>query len=125
METFEEMEARHMRERAEMVRRIISTAYLNGKHNRPASALVNVDQSFDEIVLSVCRKYRLTQCDIFSNIRVKMISEPRQELMYLCHEAGMSQSEIGRKLNRDPTTILHGIESHKKRNGLLYGDRTQ
>lgn len=39
----------------------------------------------------------------------------RQEAFWRMSRAGMSFSEIGRKMNRDPSTVLYGVEQHQDR----------
>jgi len=122
METFEEMEARHLRERADMVRQMVSRAYMGGKNDAPMSAIVKADRAFDEIVNKVCLKHSVTLEDLKSKWGLRALSEPRQELMFLLHRSGMGYSKIGERLNRDHTTIKSGVERHKKRNAKTTGE---
>ncbi|MGE5566181.1 MAG: helix-turn-helix domain-containing protein [Parcubacteria group bacterium] len=51
--------------------------------------------------------------------RSRICARPRQHFMYLAVEKhGKSLSAVGRFLNRDHTTIMHGVEAYKKRAGL-------
>lgn len=47
----------------------------------------------------------------------KKIAEARQLVMYLANRGGMSLSDIGRALNRDHTTVMHGVRAEAKRRG--------
>jgi len=62
------------------------------------------------IVLAVARYYGINADELKSRSRHKQIVGPRQISMYLLREdAHLSTPEIGRLLNRDHTTVLHGI----------------
>jgi chromosomal replication initiator protein len=63
------------------------------------------------ILFAVARYYGVQADDLKSKSRHKQIVEPRQMAMYLLREDGhLSTPEIGRLLNRDHTTVLHGIK---------------
>jgi chromosomal replication initiation ATPase DnaA len=47
----------------------------------------------------------------------KKIAEARQLVMYLANRGGVSLSAIGRALNRDHTTVMHGVRVEAKRRG--------
>jgi chromosomal replication initiation ATPase DnaA len=50
-----------------------------------------------------------------SPARIRDVSWPRQDFMLAAHRKGYSLSEIGRFLNRDHTTVLHGIRQAEAR----------
>jgi len=55
--------------------------------------------------------YGVNADDLKARSRHKQIVEPRQLAMYLLREdAHLSTPEVGRLLNRDHTTVLHGIK---------------
>ena len=63
------------------------------------------------VVLAVARYYGVNADDLKGRSRHKQIVEPRQIAMYLLREdAHLSTPEVGRMLNRDHTTVLHGIK---------------
>jgi chromosomal replication initiator protein len=63
------------------------------------------------ILLAVGRYYGVNSDDLKGKSRHKQIVEPRQISMYLLREdAHLSTPEIGRILNRDHTTVLHGLK---------------
>jgi chromosomal replication initiator protein len=63
------------------------------------------------ILLAVARYYGVKADDLKARSRHKQIVEPRQIAMYLLREdAHLSTPEVGRLLNRDHTTVLHGIK---------------
>jgi chromosomal replication initiator protein len=63
------------------------------------------------ILFAVARFYGVNADELKARSRHKQIVEPRQISMYLLREdAHLSTPEIGRLLNRDHTTVLHGIK---------------
>ena len=59
----------------------------------------------------VARYYGINADELKGKSRHKQIVEPRQLAMYLLREdAHLSTPEIGRLLNRDHTTVLHGLK---------------
>ena len=63
------------------------------------------------IMLAVARYYGIKTDDLRGKSRQKQIVEPRQIAMYMLREdAHLSTPEIGRLLNRDHTTVLHGLK---------------
>lgn len=119
METFEEMEARHLRERIEMRKRCMTDSYNQGLLGRSVVQFAGQQSNIIERhTLYICERHGVTREQLKSPERTKDIVRARQELMHLLICAGMSVAGIGRYLNRDHTTILHGVRAHKKRNGI-------
>lgn len=50
--------------------------------------------------------------------RARRFSVPRQEVMYLLVEQGMSFAAVGRRFKRDHSTVLHAVRRHAERHGL-------
>lgn len=63
----------------------------------------------------VCRRYGVTQVDIYGRSHSRKYAHPRQEVMWLARQAGLSFPQIGKALGRDHTSILHGIRAHEAR----------
>src|SRR5918911_505116 len=62
------------------------------------------------LLLAVARYYGVDADDLKTRSRHKQIVVPRQIAMYLlCEDAHLSTPEVGRLLNRDHTTVLHGL----------------
>ena len=62
------------------------------------------------ILLAVARYFGVTADDLKGKARNKEIVVPRHIAMYLLREdAHLSTPEVGRLLNRDHTTVLHGM----------------
>jgi len=71
------------------------------------------------LMLEICEKHFLSPVEILSNRRTGPIVTARQELMYrLRMETTWSLPQIGRFLDKDHTTILHGVRAHAERNKL-------
>jgi len=63
------------------------------------------------VLTAVSRYFGVTVDDLQGKFRHKQIVGPRQIAMYLLREdAHLSTPEVGRLLNRDHTTVLHGIK---------------
>ena len=71
------------------------------------------------IVRAVCRTHRVTIDEVRGPSRSHRIKAVRHEIMYrLKASMGLSLGRIGQIVNRDHTTVLHGIAAHAIRNGL-------
>ena len=63
------------------------------------------------ILTAVARYFGVKTDDLKGRARNKQIVVPRHIAMYLLREdAHLSSPEIGRLLNRDHTTVLHGLK---------------
>jgi len=94
---------------------------------RRARALVPVELTplpetmplWRRIVIEVARKHGLTFVQLAGQQRFRKIVAARHECFWRLHnETTMSLPAIGRRLNRDHTTVLHGIKQHEKRGGF-------
>ena len=63
----------------------------------------------------VCRRYGITRADIYGRSHSRKYAHPRQEVMWLARQAGLSFPQIGKALGRDHTSVLHGIRAHEAR----------
>lgn len=72
--------------------------------------------NFDMVVDATAEYYGLSADVIFSKSRIRDISDARMVAMYLGSKlTGLSAKAISRKLNRQHSTILHGIKTVKER----------
>jgi chromosomal replication initiator protein len=63
----------------------------------------------ETILRAVCAEFGVTKDDLLSKKREATISQARQIAMYLLREdAGLTVARIGRELERDHSTVLHG-----------------
>ncbi|MBN9534827.1 MAG: hypothetical protein J0H10_15895 [Alphaproteobacteria bacterium] len=61
---------------------------------------------------AVCAHYKITNADLVGRSSVRNIAWPRQVAMMLAREmTAMSLPMIGRRFNRDHTTVLHAIRA--------------
>jgi len=61
----------------------------------------------------VLQRHMLTWRQVISKDRKQAIVSARQECMWVLNKAGMSLPMIGRFMNRDHTTVLHGVRTHE------------
>lgn len=67
--------------------------------------------NFDMIVEATAEHFKLNPDALFSKNRMRDINDARQVIMYLSHKlTDLSSTVIGRKLNRQHGTVLHGIK---------------
>lgn len=72
--------------------------------------------NFDMIVENTAEYFGLNPDTIFSKSRLRDIADARQMIMYLCSKhTNLSTPAIGAKLNREHSTVLHGISAVKDR----------
>lgn len=69
----------------------------------------------DDILRSVASIYRVTASDILSDRRDQPIAMARHAVMLLAHHRGMQRRDIAKALNRERTTVNHGIAAAKQR----------
>lgn len=77
------------------------------------------------IAEGVAEAYGISLDDLRSPSRLRRISHPRQEAMYLMRQVlwpdgtpRYSTTHIGQFFNRDHTTAIFGIRAYKKRSNL-------
>ena len=72
--------------------------------------------TISDTIKNVARHYGTTPEDILSERRFKRTIIARQHAMWvLYNHSTLSLPEIGRALNRDHTTVLHGVRRHQER----------
>lgn len=72
--------------------------------------------NFDMIVESTAEYFGLNPDTIFTKSRLRDIADARQMVMYICSKhTGLSTPAIGAKLNREHSTVIHGISAVKDR----------
>ena len=64
-------------------------------------------KKMDDIILAVSKKFRISRDDILSTKRNKEIAIPRHICVYIARQCtNLSQSQIGKAINRDRTTVI-------------------
>lgn len=67
----------------------------------------------------ICAKYRVPFEEVTSESRHAHLVKIRQEIWYRIRvDIGMSYPEIGKRFNKDHSTILHGVRKHAERLSL-------
>lgn len=70
----------------------------------------------DRIVDVVARHYRVKTADLMGNRRQKHVVEPRQLAMYFARQhTALSYPELGRRFDRDHTTVLYAVDRVSQR----------
>lgn len=73
-------------------------------------------RSWREITQEVIDAYRLSWDEILGRSQERRVAWPRQEAWSVIWAQGrLSLPEIGRRFDRDHTTVLHGVRQHAKR----------
>lgn len=73
-------------------------------------------KSTSRVLQEVCDEYDVTPVEIISTSHSKRVVVPRHKLYWrLVKECGLSNSEVGRLLHRDHSTIIVGIRQHQRR----------
>lgn len=62
-----------------------------------------------ELVAQIARTHGLTAADLIGPSKVRSVCIVRWRAMKALRDKGRSLSSIGRILNRDHTTVLHGL----------------
>lgn len=79
----------------------------------------DLPHSWRFIATTTAAKHRLTLADLLGPVKIRRISNARQEAFYrIGHETNLSLPQIGERMHRDHTTVLHGIRKHAERFGL-------
>lgn len=69
-----------------------------------------------DIQMAVCRHFGITSDDLLGDGRERKFAEPRQICFYLARRlTTLSAAQIGRRMNRDHSTVLYGIMITAKR----------
>lgn len=91
--------------------------FMTGEDLRRAREILNMKErkSIAQIVHEVAESCGLTWEQIVRNARHRDVVQARQMAMYIAYREGFSTPQIGAVLNRDHTTILHGIKKERAR----------
>lgn len=89
----------HLR-KLERLEKIAQRKYVAGKY------------SFQRVMDVTCAVYGITETVLLSPSRVPLLVRARQQIIRILRErGGFSYPEIGRRLNRDHSTVIHSYES--------------
>ena len=114
-ETWEQMEARHARERYELMREITNDVFQMGHTRRVAVRAMGLQA----INRKVAEKHGIEPAVLVGDARDWATTAARAEAFHMAKEAGFSLSQIGKYWGgRDHTTVLHGIKRFEEREVL-------
>jgi|GEM_PF-3599376 len=113
-------------ERLEIEREKREIQRMAEKANRDAESAREIVQSllatrehltgFDVVARRLCRVFGVSKADLISARRTHELVQCRQAVCYWAsRRTGMSLSWIGRRLNRDHTTVLHSTNIYPKK----------
>lgn len=68
---------------------------------------------------AVCEHFNVTGDDVLGTRRTRYIMDARHVAFWLMRDAGRSLSEIGREMDKDHTTVMHGCRRVAKSPELL------
>ncbi len=69
-----------------------------------------------KIMYEVCSKHNVEVTELLSHRRDRNIVAARHEIFYrYAHETIMSYPDMGRRMNRDHSTAIHGVNKHAER----------
>lgn len=111
VESWEEMEARHAKERRAKLDKVANLSYRQGADRAPLT--IHGKAGVAGINAMVAAKYGLKPHEMKTRRRSNTYTHPRYEVMYLAKEEGHSLSQIGRFYGFDHTTVMNGIRRHK------------
>jgi len=95
--------------------------------------VTDVEENTEEFTMgsalkAVCKVFEVREDDLLSPHRASYITTPRFALMYLgCYMTNNSTTTVGRFLNRDHTTIIHGRNraSQLRRTNKAFAERLE
>lgn len=66
--------------------------------------------TYAQLEFRICRLFKISKVDMRGSARTQHIAAARQCLMYWARRLlGMSYPRIGQMMNRDHTTVIHGV----------------
>lgn len=69
-----------------------------------------------DIVRAVCAETGIRPVDIYApGPGLRHVSQARQLIMFIARRRGLTVTKIGRYLNRDHTTVVHGARAEQAR----------
>jgi hypothetical protein len=89
-------------------------------------ALRNIKHSLNKILDEVSERHEISILDMRANRRSKEISLARHEFFWRCkNETLCSTLQIGGHLNKDHSSVVHGIKNYKKLRDLKINGSNQ
>ena len=89
---------------------------------KPDPVELSIPASARPIVNKVCRKHKITVQQLFLRTRLQCLIMLRFEVYFALYANGFGFAEIGRMFKRDHTTVMHGVNMWKEREGGEHTD---
>jgi chromosomal replication initiation ATPase DnaA len=80
---------------------------------RPIYALRR--EEYMDVIDQICAEYGVSVAEVLGNSRIHDYVYARQACFFALQKVGLSSTQIGRLMNRDHSTVLYGIRTHKER----------
>lgn len=94
-------------------KRIADEAVSRANHVLRAMNLEEGFDSYSNIFKRLCRVFNVTPAEMISSRRARNLIFARQAIMYWAYRrTTMSLPQIGKRLQRDHTTVLHGKDAY-------------
>jgi chromosomal replication initiation ATPase DnaA len=71
--------------------------------------------SIMQIATQICKAYEIDIKDVMGKSRLQDIVEARHAVMYVCALAGYSCAAIGRRMNRNHSTVISGCKAYERK----------
>jgi hypothetical protein len=68
-----------------------------------------------QIATQICKAYEIDINDVMGKSRLQDIVEARHAVMYACALAGYSYAAIGRRMNRNHSTVISGCKAYERK----------
>ena len=75
--------------------------------------MIQHDKNVKQAFRYVSETYKCTYDEILSGCRERRLSDARKHLCYLLSSLGISQSKIGKLINRHRTTVLYLVKQYE------------
>ena len=75
--------------------------------------MIQHDKNVQQAFRYVSETYRCTYDEILSECRERRLSDARKHLCYLLTSIGISQSKIGKLINRHRTAVLYLVKKYE------------
>lgn len=79
-------------------------------HQVPQKKPKVLNKQAQAIIDDVCERYEIEYDALIGKRRSKYLITAREQICFAMHQAGFNFSEIGRAINRHPSTVIHTLK---------------
>jgi chromosomal replication initiation ATPase DnaA len=83
---------------------------IEGQEKKTGELTEDVSDIYNEVMLKVCEAFSVTDSELKSPSRKRRIVQARAVIFKAMREQGVSLAAIGRCVNRDHSTVSHGLD---------------